>query len=51
MQGVKRSTDNIYESSLQEQIDRLTLKLNDKNKEYQRLYDKYSVMENDMATL
>ena len=42
----RHSNDQLYENSLQEQIDRLTLRLTEKSKEYEKLYQKYSSLEN-----
>lgn len=49
--GSKKQSDSIYEASLQDQINRLNMKLTDKAKEYERLYQKHSTLQNDLATL
>lgn len=46
-----KQSDGIYESSLLEQVERLNLKLQDKSKQYERLYEKYISLENDMAAM
>lgn len=44
-------SDKLFENSLQGQIDRLTLKLAEKGRDYEKLYAKYVSVENEMAAL